>query len=175
MPWGYLPILRGKYAPLSWHSILEILAKRGFSFVSKISSSIVDAMKKPLHTIGRIFLLVAGILFIFRGVAVISQSVNDLNALGWQNAFKDWALARKTIELIGGVLNILVAAVAFFGVIRGKKSFKLALFAISLIIPPTLTIVSATQIGAVFDWDFAWKVISAYSLSLLYFLGFLFL
>ena len=132
-------------------------------------------MKKPLHTIGRIFLLVAGILFICRGVAVISQSVNNLNALGWQNAFKDWALAREAIELIGGVLNILVATVALFGFLRGKKSFKLALFAILLIIPPTLTIVSATQSGAVFDWDFAWKVISAYSLSLLYFLGFLFL
>ena len=130
-------------------------------------------MRNVSNFIGRILLIIAGILMIVSAVFEIIASVNVLNSpeVGWWN----WAsqVCRGALILLGlSIVEAIAGLTAFFAALRGRRSFFLAVFALLLIALPIYSIVTQVQAGTFTgSWDQIWKLIVQFSTPIMYFVG----
>ena len=127
-----------------------------------------------MKIIGRSILGITGVLMAVRGIPNLIQSINSLNGINWTIT---WALNDPSLNLlmtfIGAILFLIAALSALIGCIAGRKSFKLALSAIILIIPVVIALVGVIQAGTPFSWQLFWDFLGGFALPIAYFIGFL--
>lgn len=126
-----------------------------------------------MKVVGRIILIVVGIIMLVAAVPIIIESVKQLSTMGWQEFFQDPSKLSIFATIIGQGINAMFGLTALIAGIIGKKSFRLALCAIIMMIAPTVTVVTAVQAGRALDFNFWLLTVSSYLLPLLYFVGFL--
>ena len=121
--------------------------------------------------IGRILLFGAGAAMIVFAVLAIKDAVGILNTVTGQDAL--WKRIASIVSIVGSVINILVGLTAVFGAIRGKRSLKLAFFAIIMLIVPAFVLIGGILNGTMTNSDQWWKFAVDFALPILYFIGFL--
>ena len=130
-------------------------------------------MRNVANFIGRLLLLIAGVLMITSAVFEIIASVNTLNSpeVGWWNWANQTAVSAFVMLIFAGLEGI-AGLTAFFAAVRGRRSFFLAVFALLLIALPIYSIVTQVQAGTLTGtWDQIWKLIVQFSTPLMYFVG----
>ena len=127
-----------------------------------------------MRTIGRIILLVVGIVMLAMSIPVIMESVKALQEMGitWENAFASERFALVG-RIVGQGVDALFGIVALLGAIFGRKSIKLALCAIIMMIAPVSTLIADINAGTTFDFPLIGTYIGQFALPLAYALGFL--
>lgn len=124
-----------------------------------------------MKTIGRIMLIVVGIIMLVASVPIIIESVKQLTALGWQDFFQDPSKLSIFATIIGQGITALFGLIALIAGIVGRKSFGLALCAIIMMIAPTVAVIAAIKSGRTLDFNFWMVTVSQYLLPILYFIG----
>ncbi|MBO5529385.1 MAG: hypothetical protein J6A47_08795 [Bacilli bacterium] len=125
-----------------------------------------------MKIIGRIILLVVGVLILVTAVPTIINTYQALSASGWQNLFNAEGISLLG-RFLGQCVNALFGIIALWGCISGHKSLKLALCAIILLISPITTIVADVNSGVTFDFQRILYYISSFGLPFAYAFGFL--
>ncbi|MCR5348464.1 MAG: hypothetical protein K6E59_02500 [Bacilli bacterium] len=128
-----------------------------------------------MKVLGRVFLIIAGIFMALNGIPQIIDGIKGLNAVGWQNTFANYNNVAYFVSFVSGIIDVIFAAIAFSGAIRGRKSFGLAFSAIVLMITPVTYIVLGVMGGIALTWIFYVGLGLGFSVPILYFLGFLFI
>ena len=127
-----------------------------------------------MKTIGRIILVIVGAIMLVVSVPVIIVTANQLSESGvwWDPTTlpQKWTLL---VRIVGQGLNALAGLTALWGAIRGKKSFRLALFAIILLIPPIMSLIGDSNSGYDIDWTLWLLYGGSFALPIGYFIGFL--
>ena len=126
-----------------------------------------------MRQIGRIILLVVGILMLVFSVPTIIVSIKAMNNLGWENFFLDSEKIALFSLIVTSGIDALFGLVALWGGIRKKKSLRLALCAIIMAIAPTIAVVNGIQSGSFSDINFTLQIIGSYALPIFYFIGFM--
>ena len=126
-----------------------------------------------MKKVGRVLLIVVGIIMLVEAVPVIIDSVKQLSTMGWEEFFQNPSKLSIFATIIGQGINALFGLTALIAGIVKRKSMGLALCAIIMMIAPTVTVVTAIQGGRALDVNFWLVTTSGYVLPILYFIGFL--
>ncbi len=130
-------------------------------------------MRNVANFIGRLLLLIAGVLMILAAVFEIIASINTLNSpdVGWWNWGNQQAVSAFVLLVMAGLEGI-AGLTAFFAALRGRRSFFLAVFSLLLIALPIYSIVTRVQAGTLTaNWDQIWKLIVQFATPIMYFVG----
>ena len=127
-----------------------------------------------MRLIGRIVLLVVGVILLAMSIPVIIESVNALQAMGisWDNAFAPERFALLG-RIVGQGVDALFGVVALLGALFGRKSLKLALCAIIMMIAPVSTLIADINAGTTFDFPLIGVYLGQFALPIAYAIGFL--
>ena len=121
---------------------------------------------KPL---GRLICICVGVFMIFFGVMAIKENVELLAISGWEDILNVPDKLQRLITILGQGLNCLVGLFAIIAGLRGKRSIKLVLVAILMMVMPVYNTYLFIQQGGT---DF-WPLVQEYAVPIFYFIGML--
>lgn len=128
-----------------------------------------------MKLLGRLLLLVAGIILLVSAIPTIISTIKQINELGWNDFTTIPKKAELLVKLVLQGIYIPFAISALFGAIRGKLSFKLFIYALILIAAIVFYVVTANKAGNLGNADNVWQLIVGFSTPLMYIFGTLFL
>lgn len=128
-----------------------------------------------MKTIGRIMLLVVGIILIAMGIPSIIKNVNLLNAAGWDQFWADPVKMNYFLIFITSSANVLFGLDAVIVCLRGRGSFWLFIYTLIMIGGVIWYFVRAFKAGTLGDWKEILRTIFGFALPICYFLGSLFI
>ena len=126
-------------------------------------------MRTVLNAIARVLLVLAAIGLGFTAAADIMNAVNAFTGWFIWNDPNWWSTLWRFVL---GCISAIMALVALVAAIRGRRSYRLAFFAIIIMVNPIYTLVTMIQAGTVtWNWDTIWPVIVKFAVPLVYFAG----
>ena len=125
-----------------------------------------------MKTVGRIILIAVGIALIAMAIPLFREALGVWNG---DPSIESWISTKPAAigTMIGQAFNILCGVVAIAGGLVGKKSFKLAIIAVIMMISPAYTLYTAIQAGTINGVAPVFSFVGQFGLPILYFVGFL--
>lgn len=130
-----------------------------------------------MRTVGRIILLVVGVLLLYSGISSVISGVNAINAVGWSTAvFTDASLRNELIKIIVYGFDALVGLTAVLAGLKGHSSFWLTIFSLLMIAGVIYYFYDGYSNKTIdfSDWKAVLNIVAGFALPICYFLGALF-
>ncbi|MCQ2742932.1 MAG: hypothetical protein MJ239_06555 [Bacilli bacterium] len=124
-----------------------------------------------MKTVGRIILIVVGIILLSVAIPSIIDSVKQINALGWGTVFSSDETRAHFAVFVSQTINALVGFAALFSGIRGKASFWLTFYSIFMIVGIVWYFVEATKRGDFTDPMTVLRAVAGFSMPIAYIIG----
>ena len=128
-----------------------------------------------MKKVGRIMLLVVGILLIVSSVPSIISNWKALNAAGWTDISSYPEKVTYLSLIISQGVSFIFGLTAIFAFIKGKASFWLSVFSLIMIAGVIFFFINANNAGLLSDWKYVLQAILGFSLPIAYFLGSIFI
>ena len=125
-----------------------------------------------MKIVGRILLIGVGIALIVLAIPLFREALATWNG---DASIESWVTSKPSAlgAMIGQAFNMLCGLIAIIGGLMGKKSFKLALIAVIMMIFPIYTLVTSIQAGQINGVQPVLAYVGQFALPILYFIGFL--
>lgn len=123
--------------------------------------------------VGRILLIVVGVILLVFAIPSIKTAVDAMNALGWDDIGSYPEKMGYLGTIIAQGVNCAFGVIALACAFVGKRSFALAFAAIIMMIVPVYTLVVGIQNETIRTWQSILLYVEEFALPIVYFIGML--